>query len=92
MVTVKAPSFNRWNHIISKTVPYSEDNYGKFIDSLKAYDAKGNLLLVNKVDTNSWSISKAKTLDNHLFGQRLSSTLKKVGFGQDDVFRLQVQT
>jgi hypothetical protein len=47
MVTVKAPSFNTDEityHIpknSSRNLP--EDNYGKFIDSLKAYDAKGNL-------------------------------------------------
>ncbi|MFQ3175009.1 MAG: putative metalloprotease with PDZ domain, partial [Flavobacterium sp.] len=67
MVTVKAPSITKdeITYHIPKTVPgtYSEDNYGRFIDDLKAYDAKGNLLQVKKTDTNSWSISKAKTLD-----------------------------
>jgi predicted metalloprotease with PDZ domain len=49
----------------SKTVPgtYSEDNYGRYIEDLKAYDAKGTLLTVKKIDINSWSISKAKTLE-----------------------------
>jgi predicted metalloprotease with PDZ domain len=47
---------------ISKTVPgtYSEDNYGRYIEDLKAYDAKGTLLTVKKIDVNSWSISKAQ--------------------------------
>jgi hypothetical protein len=47
-------------------------------------------MLVNKVDTNSWSISKLKPRQNHLFGQRLLDIEKGTGF--DDVFRLQVQT
>jgi hypothetical protein len=35
----------------SKTVPgtYSEDNYGRYIEDLKAYDAKGTLLTVKKL-------------------------------------------
>ena len=35
---------------IPKTVPgtYSTDNYGKYIENLKAYDTKGNALTVAK--------------------------------------------
>ena len=49
---------------LPKTVPgtYSEDNYGKYIDNLKAYDAKGNALSVAKMDENSWTIKDAKKL------------------------------
>jgi predicted metalloprotease with PDZ domain len=91
MVTIKAPSVNtdEITYHIPKTVPgtYSEDNYGKFIDDLKAYDKKGNLLLVKKIDTNSWSISKAKTLDKVTYLVNDSfDTEKGTGFGQDDVF------
>ncbi|MFT5963666.1 MAG: putative metalloprotease with PDZ domain [Flavobacterium sp.] len=91
MVTVKAPlvSTEEITYHIPKTVPgtYSEDNYGKFIDSLKAYDTKGNLLQVKKVDTNSWSISKAKTLDKITYLVNDSFDIEKgTGFGQDDVF------
>ncbi|SDW74492.1 M61 family metallopeptidase [Flavobacterium degerlachei] len=91
MVTVKAPSItsDKITYHIPKTVPgtYSEDNYGRFVDDLKAYDKKGNLLVVNKMDTNSWSISKAKTLDKITYLVNDSfDTEKGTGFGQDDVF------
>ena len=41
---------------IPKTVPgtYSIDNYGEFIENLKAYDYLGNELLVAKTDENSY--------------------------------------
>jgi predicted metalloprotease with PDZ domain len=91
MVTVKAPSIttDEITYNIPKTVPgtYSEDNYGKFIEYLKAYDAKGNLLQVNKTDANSWSISKAKNLDKITYLVNDSFDIEKgTGFGQDDVF------
>jgi len=49
---------------IPKTVPgtYSEDDYGKYIDNLKAFDAKGKPLSVAKMDDNSWTIKDAKKL------------------------------
>lgn len=91
MVTVKAPSIttSEITYHIPKTVPgtYSEDNYGRFIDDMKAYDAKGNLLVVKKTDSNSWSISKAKTLDKITYLVNDSFDVEKgTGFGQDDVF------
>ncbi|MBW2961194.1 M61 family metallopeptidase [Mesonia aestuariivivens] len=50
---------------IPKTVPgtYSTDNYGKFIEGLKAIDYNGNELTVVQLDDNSWQISQAKELD-----------------------------
>lgn len=42
---------------------YSVSNFGKYIDTFKAYDYKGNELTVNKTDTNTWEISNAKQLD-----------------------------
>ncbi|AUP77812.1 M61 family metallopeptidase [Flavivirga eckloniae] len=42
---------------------YSVSDFGKYIDGFKAIDYKGNELPVNKVDTNTWSISNAKELD-----------------------------
>ena len=67
MVTLSPPkiSLDEISFHIPKTVPgtYSTDNYGKYIDDLKAYDAKGNLLTVKKTDENSWSITNAKTLN-----------------------------
>lgn len=91
MVTVKAPSItsDEITYHIPKTVPgtYSEDNYGRFVDDLKAYDKKGNLLVVKNIDANSWSISKAKTLDKITYLVNDSfDTEKGTGFGQDDIF------
>jgi len=91
LVTVNAPKSNsdEITYRIPKTVPgtYSEDNYGKYIDDLKAYDKKGNLLAVKKTDENSWSISKAKTLSKitYLVNDTFDSE-KGTGFGKDDVF------
>lgn len=50
---------------IPKTVPgtYSTDNYGQFIEGVKAIDYKGNELSVTKLDDNSWEISNATALD-----------------------------
>jgi predicted metalloprotease with PDZ domain len=51
-------------YYIPKTVPgtYSTDNYGQFIEGLKAYDKKGKKLPVTKGDVNSWKIEKANKL------------------------------
>ena len=65
-VTVEAPKIksDKITYSIPKIVPgtYSEDNYGKNIEDLKAFDAKGTALAVTKTDDNSWSISSAKNL------------------------------
>jgi len=42
---------------------YSISDFGKYIDDFKAIDYKGNILPVNKTDTNTWVISNAKNLD-----------------------------
>ncbi|MBA0883282.1 M61 family metallopeptidase [Flavobacterium undicola] len=91
LVTVNAPksSSDEITFRIPKTVPgtYSEDNYGKYIDNLKAYDKKGNLLTVKKTDENSWTITKAKSLNKitYLVNDTFDSE-KGTGFGKDDVF------
>lgn len=50
---------------IPKTVPgtYSTDNYGKYIESFKAFDYKGAEIMVSKSDDNTWTISNGKNLD-----------------------------
>lgn len=67
MVTVLVPTISteEITYHIPKIVPgtYSDDNFGKYIDDLKAFDINGNSLLVKKIDDNSWSIANAKTLD-----------------------------
>lgn len=66
MVTISTPAFttDQVSYYIPKIVPgtYSEDNYGKFIDDLKAFDAKGNAISATKSDDNSWLITGAKKL------------------------------
>ena len=42
---------------------YSVSDFGKYIDDFKAIDYAGNDMQVNKVDTNTWTISNAKQLD-----------------------------
>jgi predicted metalloprotease with PDZ domain len=66
MVTINTPTFTTETTTfhIPKTVPgtYSEDDYGRFIENFKAFDAKGNGLRVTKVDENSYSIADANKL------------------------------
>ncbi|MBP4140079.1 M61 family metallopeptidase [Flavobacterium geliluteum] len=91
LVTVTAPSIKTDEIVYSipKTVPgtYSTDNYGKYSDSFKAFDAKGNELTVKRIDDNSWSIADAKKLQKitYLVGDTFD-TEKGTGFGNDDVF------
>ena len=42
---------------------YSVSDFGKYIDDFKAFDYKGNELLFNKTDTNTWVINGATNLD-----------------------------
>lgn len=66
MVTVVPPTITSetTTFMIPKTVPgtYSEDDYGRFIENVKAFDAKGNALSVAKLDENTYKISNAKSL------------------------------
>jgi len=65
-VTVSTPKIttDKITYFIPKTVPgtYSEDNFGKYIDDLKAFGSDGKALTVAKADDNSWTISNAKKL------------------------------
>ncbi|WP_298394989.1 PDZ domain-containing protein [Flavobacterium sp.] len=67
LVTVTAPTITTDEIVyhVPKIIPgtYSEDDYGKFIEDVKAFDAKGNPLQVEKLSTNSWTIKEAKKLD-----------------------------
>jgi len=66
MVTLTPPAVKseKITYHIPKIIPgtYSEDDYGKYIENVKAFDAKGNTLQVAKIDDNSWTISDAKKL------------------------------
>ncbi|WP_026915750.1 peptidase M61 [Christiangramia portivictoriae] len=70
-VTVDPAEFKTASTIfnIPKTVPgtYSEDNYGKFTESFKAIDYKGNELSFEKIDDNSYKIEKAENLDKVMY-------------------------
>lgn len=91
LVTVTAPKIttDEVTYSIPKIVPgtYSEDNYGRFIEDLKAFDSKGILLTAKKIDENTWTISNAKTLKTitYLVNDTFD-TEKGTGFGNDDIF------
>ena len=80
---------NEINFSLPKMVPgtYSEDNYGKYIENLKAYDKKGGLLDVKKVDNNTWNIANAKKLAKitYLVNDTFDTENGK-GFGKGDIF------
>ena len=75
---------------IPKTVPgtYSTDNYGKYIENVKAFDTKGNPLTITNIDQNSWKIEGAKKLGKVTYWVNDTyDTEKGGGFGNDsDVF------
>ncbi|HSD14040.1 MAG TPA: hypothetical protein VLB74_05280 [Flavobacterium sp.] len=91
MVTITPPAFTTEKVIfhIPKTVPgtYSEDNYGRFIEEVKAFDAKGNPLTITKTDENSWTISDAKKISKVTYLVNDSfDTETSGGIGGKDVF------
>ena len=49
---------------IPQIVPgtYEYSNFGRFVENIKAFDSKNNLLEVTSIDENSWRISNAKKL------------------------------
>jgi predicted metalloprotease with PDZ domain len=91
LVTVNAPTFltDKITYHLPKMVPgtYSEDNFGNYIEDLKAFDAKGNSLEIKKLDENSWSIANAKTLDKITYWVNDTYDVETgKGFGSDDIF------
>ena len=91
MVTVVAPAITTETTTfnIPKTVPgtYSADNYGRFIENVKAYDAKGSELAVTKEGENSWKITNAKKLSKVTYWVNDSfDTETSGGMGGKDVF------
>lgn len=75
---------------IPKIVPgtYSEDNYGRFVESVKAFDKKGNPLKIAKIDENSYEISNATKLAKITYWVNDTfDTESGEGFGEgEDVF------
>ena len=91
MVTVTAPKITTETTTfnIPKTVPgtYSTDNYGRFIENVKAYDTKGKELTVAKEGENTWKISNAKSLAKVTYWVNDSfDTETSGGIGGKDVF------
>ena len=91
LVTITAPKINtdEVTYSIPKIVPgtYSIDNYGKYIEDFKAFDSKGNVLVVAKMDDNKWSIKNAKSVAKvtYLVNDTFD-TEKGSGFGNSDIF------
>ncbi|MGM1055794.1 MAG: peptidase M61 [Bacteroidota bacterium] len=69
---------------IPKTIPgtYSVDNYGKFIENLKAFDYLGKELLVAKKDDSSWLIDNAENMDKITYWVNDSYDVE----GEEDIF------
>lgn len=92
MVSITTPTFTTETTTFNmpKTVPgtYSEDNYGKFIENLQAFDANGNGLTITKLTENTYKISDATKLSKVTYLVNDSfDTEKGGGFGQsNDVF------
>lgn len=90
-VTVMAPTFTTEEVVyhLPKIIPgtYSQDDYGKLIEDVKAFDKKGTALTVTKLDTNSWTIKDAKLVDKitYLVNDTYDSEGGR-GFGKEDIF------
>lgn len=92
MVSILAPTFTSETATfnIPKIVPgtYSDDDYGKYIENVQAFDAKGNLLTVAKLNVNSFAISNATKLSKVTYLVNDTYDIENGGeFGKsDDVF------
>ncbi|WP_152538464.1 M61 family metallopeptidase [Aquimarina macrocephali] len=58
-------SLDTISYYLPKIVPgtYQNNNFGKYIDDLKAFDHEGNSIYVQKDGDNRWKITNAKQLD-----------------------------
>ena len=76
---------------IPKTVPgtYSEDNYGRYIENLQAFDASGASLTVSKKDQNTFVIENATKLNKvtYLVNDTYDTEIGE-GFGKKTSFHL----
>lgn len=84
-ITTETTTFN-----IPKIVPgtYSEDNYGRYVENVKAYDSKGKPLKIAKMDENSYTIYDATKLAKVTYlVNDTYDTEGGAGFGEsDDIF------
>jgi predicted metalloprotease with PDZ domain len=66
---------------------YAVNDFGKYIDDLKAFDYQGNLLTVSKLDDNTWQIVNATRLDKLEYFVNDTFELEiKGGIGEDVPF------
>lgn len=88
-VTITPPTITseKINFYIPKIVPgtYSNADYGKFVENVKAYDSKGKPLSIAKMDENTYTISDATKLAKVTYWVNDTyDTEKNMGFGEDD--------
>lgn len=86
-VTITAPTIQETEIVyhLPKIIPgtYSEDDYGKMIEEVKAFDKDGNPLTVTTLDKNSWSIKDAQKLKTlTYFVNDTYDTEKSMRFGE----------
>lgn len=86
-VTITAPTIQATEIVyhLPKIIPgtYSEDDYGKMIEEVKAFDKDGNPLTVTTLDKNSWSIKDAQKLKTlTYFVNDTYDTEKSMRFGE----------
>ena len=62
---------------------YSINNYGSYASNFKAFDKKGRALKVEKLDKNSWKISKARKLSR--LSYQIDDTWDTPGIEEDVV-------
>lgn len=91
LVTINTPSFSSSTatFMIPKTVPgtYSEDDYGRYIEQLTAFDANGGKLTVSKEDPNTYTIQDASKLKKITYlVNDTYDTETGDGFGKSDIF------
>lgn len=90
-VTIVPPKFktDETTFFMPKIIPgtYSEDDYGRYVDNFKAFNAKGVELSVAKMDENSWVIKEAKSLAKitYLVNDTFDSE-SGTEFGKGDIF------
>jgi len=90
-VTIVPPKFktDETTFFMPKIIPgtYSEDDYGRYVDNFKAFNAKGTELSVAKMDENSWVIKEAKSLAKitYLVNDTFDSE-SGTEFGKGDIF------
>ncbi|MCF7561670.1 peptidase M61 [Sabulilitoribacter multivorans] len=66
---------------------YAVSDFGKYVDDFKAFDYQGNEMALNKVDTNTWTISNAKQLDKITYLVNDTFDIEKNGgIGEDTPF------